>query len=240
MAGVAEHRQRRRKISACVYLRVMPTPLELRAEPRAVLGKHVRRLRHQGIVPANIYGHGASRAIQAPMSALEHLLAQGGRTGIVNIAVDGGTETALMKSIQRDPRSGHLLHIDFQAVSLQESVTATVPLRFVGESAAVSKLGGVMTHPRPELRISARAVDLPSAIEVDLSSLEELHSAIHVSDLPASASFTILEPPEEIVAAVLPPKVEAEEVEAAEEAAAEEAPAEAAAPEAERGAEPEE
>ena len=44
----------------------MPTQVELHAEPRTEFRKHVRRLRRQGIVPANIYGHGASRAIQTP------------------------------------------------------------------------------------------------------------------------------------------------------------------------------
>src|SRR4029077_894308 len=55
----------------------MPQTLELSAEPRGVFGKHVRRLRRQGIVPANIYGHGASRAIQAPARLLDHLLTHG-------------------------------------------------------------------------------------------------------------------------------------------------------------------
>jgi large subunit ribosomal protein L25 len=210
----------------------MPTPIELRAEPRSVLGKHVRRLRRQGLVPANIYGHGASRAIQAPARDLDHLLAHGGRTGVVAIVVDGGSETALLKEIQRDPRSGKLLHIEFQAVSLEESVTSVVPLRFVGESTAVTKLDGVMTHPRTEVRVTARARDLPEAFEVDVSTLTELHGAIHVSDLPASSSYTILDPPDEVLAIVLPPKVEVEEVAEAVEAA--EAEAEAA--EAEAGA----
>jgi large subunit ribosomal protein L25 len=204
-----------------------PQRLELRAEPRSVLGKHVRRLRHQGLVPANIYGHGASRAFQAPATAVEHLLAHGGRTGMVNIAIDGQSQTALLKEIQRDPRSGHLLHLEFQAVSLDESVTSAVPVRFVGESPAVSKLDGVMTHPRSELRVTARAEDLPDVIEVDLSVLEELHSAIHVSDLPESSTYKFVDPPEEVLAIVLPPKVEVEIEEApAEEAAEGAAPAE--------------
>src|SRR4051812_28703576 len=156
----------------------MPTPIELRAEPRSVLGKHVRALRREGLVPANIYGHGESRAIQAPLRALDHLLAHGGRTGMVAILVDGSSETALMKGIQRDPRSGKLLHVEFQAVSMDESVTSSVPLRFVGESEAVTKLDGVMTHPKTEVRLTARARDLPDAIEIDLSVLTELHSAI--------------------------------------------------------------
>src|SRR5439155_20353699 len=98
---------------------VMPTQLDLSAEPRSVFGKHVRRLRRQGIIPANIYGHGASRAIQASSRALERLLSQGGRTGVVTIAVDGHSETALLKTMQRDPRSGQILHVDFQAVSME-------------------------------------------------------------------------------------------------------------------------
>jgi len=223
----------------------MPQTIELSAEPRAVFGKHVRRLRRQGIVPANIYGHGASRAIQAPSRALEHLLAHGGRTGLVTIAVDGEAEIALMKGIQRDPRSGHIIHIDFQAVSMTEQVTSIVPVRFVGESSAVTRLGGVMTHPRTEVHVAARAQDLPEAIEVDLSVIDELHGSILIRDLPEVASYAIVDPPEEVLALVLPPKVEVEEVEAAEEAAAEEAtqgageaPPESEAPAAEAEAEP--
>jgi large subunit ribosomal protein L25 len=198
----------------------MPTQLELSAESRDVFGKHVRRLRRQGIIPANIYGHGASRAIQAPIRSLERLLASGGRTSVIAIAFDGKSETALLKAMQRDPRSGQIVHVDFQAVSMEEEVTSVVPIRFVGESEAVTKHDGVMTHPRNELRITARAADLPDAIEVDVSSITEPHGAIHVSDLPSSGTYTILEPPEEVLAIVLPPKVEAEEVEAEAEAEA--------------------
>jgi large subunit ribosomal protein L25 len=212
----------------------MPTTLELTAEPRDLLGKKVRRLRRQGIVPANIYGHGAARAIQASVRALDHLLAHGGRTGLITIAVDGHSETALLKEIQRDPRSGSLLHLEFQAVSMEESVTSLVPLRFVGESTAVTKLGGVMTHPRSEVHVTARAVDLPESIEVDLSSLVELNDAIHLSDLSVDESLKLVDPPEEVLAIVLPPKVEVEEVEEAAEEEAAEAEAEGAeAPEAE-------
>ena len=208
--------------------------IEFQAEPRDVFGKHVRRLRRQGIVPLNIYGHGDPRPIQAPARALEHMLVHGGRTGLVTIAVNGGSETALLKEIQRDPRSGQILHIEFQAVSMEEEVTSTVPVRFIGESVAVTKLGGVMTHPRAELRLAARARDLPEAIEVDVSTITELHGAILISDLPESATYKYLDPPEEVLAMVQPPKGEAEEE--AEEAEAEAAAEGAAEPEAEAGA----
>jgi large subunit ribosomal protein L25 len=201
----------------------MPTQTELTAEPRTEFRKHVRRLRRQGIVPANIYGHGESRAIQTPLRSLEQMLAHGGRTGIVAITWDGKSETALLKTIQRDPRSGVILHAEFQAVSLEEEVTSVAPVRFIGEAPAVTKLDGVMMHPLSQLRVTARAVDLPDMIEVDVSILEELHTAIHVSDLPPSPRYKVLDPPEEVLAIVLPPKVEVEEVAEAVEAAEAEA-----------------
>ena len=195
--------------------------LELSAEPRDVFGKHVKRLRRDGIIPANIYGHGASRAIQAPARALERLLTSGGRTGVIAIAFDGRSETALLKNLQRDPRSGQIVHVDFQAVSMDQEVTSVVPIRFVGESEAVTKLDGVMTHPRMDLRVTARAADLPDAVEVDVSVLSELHAAIHVSDLPESSTYQIVDPADEVLAIVLPPKREVEEVVEEEAAAAE-------------------
>jgi large subunit ribosomal protein L25 len=199
-----------------------PHTLELRAEPRAVFGKHVRRLRRQGIVPANIYGHGDPRPIQAPIRAMEYLLVHGGRTGVVTIEFDGRSEMALLKDIQRDPRSNQILHIEFQAVSMEESVTSTVPIRFVGESAAVTKWGGILSHPMTSLRVTARAVDLPESIEVDLSALVSVDDAIHVSDLPESASYKLIDPPEGVLAMVEPAKAaEVAEPVAAESAAPE-------------------
>lgn len=210
----------------------MPTKLELSAEVRDVFGKRVRRLRRQGLIPANIYGHGASRAIQASTRAFDRLLAEGGRTSVVTIAFDGQTQTTLLKSLQRDPRTGQIVHIDFQAVSMQESVTSTVPVRFVGESVAVTKLDGVLTHPRTELHVAARAEDLPDAVEVDVSMITELHGAIHVADLAAGVNYTILDPADEVLAIVLPPKREVEVLEAAAPEGAE-AEAAGAAPESE-------
>lgn len=206
------------------------TKLELSAEPREVFGKRVRRLRRDGLVPANIYGHGDSRAIQAPLRVLDVLLAHGGKSGVINIAISGQkAQTALVKGIQRDPRSGQIVHIEFQAVSMNESVTSAVPIRFTGESVAVTKLDGVMSHPRTEVHVTARAADLPDSIEVDISTITELHGAIHVRDLPESPTFKVLDAPEDVLAIVNPPAV-IEEVEAAPAEEAEAASAEGEAP----------
>lgn len=207
-----------------------PQQITLEAQPRTILGKQVRHLRRAGLVPANIYGHGSSRAIQAPAKQVEHLLAQAGRSGLISVAVEGGKpETVVLKTIQRDPKSGALTHLDFQAVSLTETVTASVPIRFVGEAPAVKAHGGVLVHSLTELSIESMARDLPEAITVDLSSLEELHSMIRAGDLQLPDGVRLHSPADELVATVQPPAVIAEEEEAAPEAAAEEAEQAAAA-----------
>ena len=76
--------------------------------------------------------------MENPRLNIEHLLAHGGRTGLVTIGFDGQSETALMKGIQRDPRSGQIVHVDFQAVSMTEEVTSSVPVRFIGESESMT------------------------------------------------------------------------------------------------------
>lgn len=200
---------------------------ELQAEPRTILGKKVRVLRRQGVIPANIFGHGDSRAIQAPARAIEYLFAHGGRTGMVNLLLGegGGTQTALVKGVTRDPRTYRIVHVDFQAVALNETVTTTVPLRFVGEPPAVKRYGAVLLHPTTELRVEAVARDLPESIEVDLSGLTELDQAIHASDIQAPTGVTILDSADEVLAMAQAPKIAAELAEEAAEAAEEAATA---------------
>jgi large subunit ribosomal protein L25 len=208
--------------------------VELTAAPRTVLGKRVRHLRRDGLVPANIFGRGPSRAIQAPERAVDLLLSRGGRTGLVSIVVDGQSQTALLKTLQRDPRSGRIVHLDFQAVALDQVVSTAVPLRFVGEAPAVAREGGVLTHPVSELTIEALASNLPDAIEVDLSRLEELHSAIKVGDLTPPEGVKFVDSEDQTVAVVLPSRAQ---VEAEAEAEAEGPAAEGGAPSEETPAE---
>ena len=149
------------------------------------------------------------------------MLAHGGRTGLVQITVgDAQPQTALLKTYTRDAKSGQLLHLDFQAVRMNETVSSTVPVHFVGEPPAVRQ-GGVLVHSMSEVKIEALVRDLPEAIEVDLSGLEAFHDAVKVADITPPQGVTLLDPPEEVVAVVLPPTIEEEVVEAAPEAAEE-------------------
>ncbi|HZU07885.1 MAG TPA: 50S ribosomal protein L25 [Chloroflexota bacterium] len=195
--------------------------LELRAERRAILGKKVRRLRQQGLLPANLYGPGlASVPLQLPLREAEALLRRVTPTTLLALAVDGeGTRQVLVREVQRHPVTDRLLHIDFYAVPVDEPVRTEVPLHFVGEAPAVAELGGTLVHNLEALEIECLPRDLPSRIDVDLSALRTLHDVLHVRDLALPPGVTVLTPGETPVVTVVPPTVE-------EEAAVEAAPTE--------------
>lgn len=205
----------------------------LQAELRTVLGKQVRQLRRAGTIPANLFGHGLeSRALQLPERMVTHRLMRASRSTLFQLALDGGRpQTVLVKKIQRDPVSGQVLHVDFYAVRESEKLRTSVPLHFVGEAPAVKAFNGTLLTSMDAVDVEAFPADLPPSIELDVSPLATLEDALHVRDLTLPAGVEVLTPEDELIARVLPPRVEEEAAEAAPEAATAEGaqPAEAAA-----------
>ena len=131
---------------------------ELRAEPRSIVGKKVRFLRRQGMVPGNVYGHAASAAIQIPARDVEQTIRRAGRTQLVSLAVKGAEPTTvLVKGWQRHPYKGDLLHVDFYRVLMTETLRMDVPIRLSGEAPAVKSTGGVAVSAAvvPQRRVPA-------------------------------------------------------------------------------------
>ncbi len=189
----------------------------LQISPREITGKATKRLRKSGIIPANISGHKEeSQAVQVEALAFEALKRAHAATSIITLRLSGSerVQTALVRRVQRDPRSGKILHIDFSRVSLTERITMKVSLRFVGEAPAVKIEGGVLLHLLDALEVECTASDIVDYIEVDISSLTEIDSMLHAEDAPLPANFTLITDPKEGIA-----KVAATRAEKAEEAA---------------------
>src|SRR6266571_6929736 len=207
----------------------MTQQMVLQISPREVTGKATKRLRKSGIIPANISGHKEeSQAVQVEALAFEALRRAHAATSIITLRLSGTdrVQTALVRRVQRDPRSGKILHIDFSRVSLTERITMKVPLRFVGEAPGVKDEGGVLLHLLDTLEVECTAQDIVEYIEVDVSSLAEIDDMIHAGDVPLPANFTLNTDPREVVAKVAATRAEiAEQVaEAAEAVAPAEAP----------------
>lgn len=198
---------------------------ELQVSPREVLGKATKRLRKAGIIPANIFGHHeASQAVQIEALAFEHFRRAHGASSLIALRMpDGGTaQTALIRHVQRDPRTSKIIHIDFFRVSVTERIISKISLRFVGEAPAVKNEGGVLLHLLEALEVECQAGDIAQYLEVDVTPLTEIDSMLHAEDVKLPANYKLITDPKESIAKVAATRAEVaeeEKVEAAEASA---------------------
>lgn len=201
---------------------VQSTKVELKVTPREVLGKKVKALRRGGITPANIYGNKIdSVAVQVPTVDLMHVLKTAGRNDIVYIRLDGEEpRPTFVHGVQRNPLNDAILHVDFLQIDLTKKIKIDVPLHLEGMPRAVDTYQGILVQSLDHVTVEALPIAVPSFIEVDVSGLEEIDSAIHVSDLSLPEGVEMVTDPEMLVAKVAPPAVEKTVEEEAEEALA--------------------
>jgi large subunit ribosomal protein L25 len=202
----------------------MPDRPHLAAASRTVTGKAVAHLRKEGKLPAVVYGHGtASEPVLIDAHEFDALRRRTGASTLIDLAVDGGrTRPVLVHGVQVHPVSRRPLHVDLFAVRMTEELTVEVPLVGMG-SAPAAVTGGTLVHPTASIRVRALPANLPEAITYDLVTLDSYEASITVADLVAPPGVTIQTDLSEIVARVLPPRVEEEVVPAVEAAEAEEA-----------------
>ncbi len=199
---------------------------EIKAEIRTALGRKVKHIRKQGFIPATIYGKGLeSKSVQFLAVELEKLFEEVGESTLVNLILEKESLPVLFRNPQYHVIDGNLIHVDCYKVNLKEKISAMVPIEFIGESQAV-KDGNTLVTVTDEIEIEALPADLPENIEIDLSILETLESAITVADI--KIDFTKLEiktDKEQLIAKVEEPRAEEEIVTPAEEVAPGDVPA---------------
>ena len=193
---------------------------ELRANSRTILGKKVKQLRLEEVVPAVIYGPDTpSRPIQAPERSLMDILSEAGSTQLVNVFVDDEKKPTMVlaRDISRDIMSGRLLHVDFYQVRLTETVKTSPRLEYIGESPAIKSGTAVLIQNMSSLDIECLPTDLVSSVEVDISVLVELEDSVLVSDLDLPPGVTALADPGDVVVSLVTTRAAmADEDEAAE------------------------
>jgi large subunit ribosomal protein L25 len=166
----------------------------LSAQVRTVIGKKVKYLRKEGLIPATVYGKGFD-AVSTQVSGREFelVLRKAGRTSLIDLNLDGhGMQSVFVQDIQRHPVTRAILHIDFKVVDLKKLVYMEVPLTMVGESPLVARGDALLNHVLNVVMVEALPNDLPQHIEIDISSLDALDKSIHVRDLSTSAGYKIL------------------------------------------------
>lgn len=192
----------------------------LKAQPRQVIGKQVRALRREGLMPAVIYGpHITPIPVSLNFHETSMLLPKISSSQLLVLEVSGEQYTTLVRERQRHPVTGALLHLDFQAVSLTEKLRVNVGLQFRGEAPAVKIYDGILTTSLEQVEVECLPGDLVNHLEIDLSTLEQIGDAIYVRDIPLPPRFQVLNDLDEVVVVITAPTLAVEGSEGGEGAA---------------------
>lgn len=187
----------------------------LPAEPRKIVGKKVKNLRKEGIVPANIFGKDLkSKSLQVGDKDLRRVFKEAGETGVIKVKVGKETYPVLIHKIQLEPKTDSILHVDFHKVNLKEKTTTKVPVVLDGEAPAEKTGVGLILQTLDELEVESLPTDIPHEIKVGVSKLEEVGQSIHVKDLKVDRDkVEVKNDPEDTVVTVQTAEMKEEPVE---------------------------
>lgn len=184
----------------------MATITKLSASRREQTGTAAsRRLRGQGLVPGNVYGHG-QECIPVSVKAedVRPIVASGAH--VVDLDLEGKTETALIRDVQWDTFSTYIRHVDLLRVDANERVRMTVPVQLKGTAIGVVA-GGLLEQPLHSLHIECPAIQIPDFIPIKVAALE-IGQAVHVRELAdIPEGVRILDAPDAVIVQVVKPGV---------------------------------
>ncbi len=222
----------------------MSDQFTLTVEPRESLGKQVKKLRQEGLVPAVVHNHGKeSTHVQVEYQILAKTVHGAGRHHPVELTIGSKKQTVLIRSVSRDPKLGTITHVVFNAVKANQKVEAEVPVKpqFAEgkENTPAERTGLIVLAQLDTVEVKALPRDLPGELYYDAEKLVTVGDHVTVADLIIPAGVEIETDPSHAVASVFEPSAlaaaneaaagEAEETAPAEEESAEEtAPAEEA------------
>jgi large subunit ribosomal protein L25 len=184
---------------------------KLDARRRSAEGSRAaRRLRRAGRVPGVLYG-GGEDPVAFDVDARELRQALAGASAVIDVSIDGGSTSAVVKHTDHHPVRGETLHFDLLRVRLDVAIEATVTLELQGaEEAPGVREGGIVDQVTHEVTVVALPTDIPHAIVHDISGME-MHDTLFLSAVSPPEGVTLSGDLEEIVVATLsPPRVEIE------------------------------
>ena len=138
----------------------------LKGTNRTRLGKGAsRQARRDGLVPAVVYGHGSEPRHVVLDEHATRLALRSNENALIELDIEGETLLVLTKEVQRHPIRPGVQHVDFLLVNRNERVEVEIPVTVVGEP----EPGTIHMIEAATVMVSAPAVSVPEAIEVDVT-----------------------------------------------------------------------
>ncbi|MCK6462515.1 MAG: 50S ribosomal protein L25 [Candidatus Pacebacteria bacterium] len=171
--------------------------LQLNAEPRAVFGKKVAKIRKEGKLPAVLYGAGKKESLPifVNLGEFKKVWAEAEESAIIKLKGAAGSnisEDVMIYDVSMDTIKGEPLHVDFYVIDATKTMTAEVPIEFEGIAGAVKEHGGVLVKVLHEIEVEALPKDLPHEIKIDLAKLAKIGDKIMAGDIALPSGVKLI------------------------------------------------
>ncbi len=182
--------------------------IQLKTAVRDTNHRNAKHLYREGLIPGNLYGHNVANIhVGVDQIEFEKVLRKAGESTIIELQLpDGAMRNVLIQRVDKHYLSSRPIHVDFYEVKMNEKLTATIPLEFIGEAPAVKVLAGTLVKVLNEVEVECLPGDLPHQIDVDISVLKTFQDSILVKDLKVSDKVEIKAEADEMVAKVDEPR----------------------------------
>ncbi len=218
----------------------MSDSITLAVEPRDTLGKKVKTIRQQGLVPGVVYNFGNnSDHVQVEYQTVAKVIKHAGRHHPVELTLSGKKSIVMIRDIDRNPKTGLITHVVLESVRANEVVEAAVPVRalYDGENtqSPAERAGLIVLAQTSEVMVKAFPRNLPNEVTYDGEKLVAVGDQLTAADITLPKDVELVTDPEHVIATVFEPSAlaaanveaggDAEEAAPAAEAAEGETPA---------------
>ena len=163
--------------------------------------KSSKKVRREGGIPGVYYSHDSKESVSFSIDEKELFEAQKSGANIFNISVGAKKRNVIFKSVQYHPVTDDILHIDLYGVKMDEKITVKVSIHLTGDATGVKDEGGVLNSPTSEIEVACLPMDIPNAIEVDVTKLS-IGDSMQVVDIKLDDQLTLMSSPDAVVASV--------------------------------------
>ena len=186
--------------------------LTLSAKKRKDIGKKVKKIREQGMLPGVLYGPKIeSQPLEIDLKEFEGVYREAGESSLISLDLAKEKFLVLIHAVEIDVLSQKAIHVDFYQPRLDEEIEAMIPLVFEGEAAAVRDLGGTLVKNIHEVEVKALPQNLPHEIKVNIDKLKTFEDSVLIQDLSLPQGVKVLKEADEAVVFVASPeKIEEE------------------------------
>lgn len=181
--------------------------VELKTVNREEIGKEAsKRYRNEGLVPAIIYakGKGNKALLVKENELLRCLNTESKRHAIFNLEIDGKKETAMIQDIDVHPVKGHIRHVDYKYINMNEEIEIEIDIKLQGVAKG-AKMGGIMRHQLKKAVVRCLPSNLPNHLNVDISNID-IDEKLRVRDVDVENVEVIYPNGDKIIARVDSPR----------------------------------